>query len=162
MAQADGGFNDVSPLASAEFRDGTSQTMLMAERALPFLRDVDPGSRGPVHERYGWTISGNWGDTLATAFFPPNLHRKLIASNRFEVAYAASSLHPGGLNVLMADGSQRFVSETISSWPIDPATGYPQGARQDDTGAWTGLPAPGVWQALSTRGGGEIVSQDGF
>lgn len=24
-------------------------------------------------------------------------------------------------------------------------------------GAWEGLPAPGIWQALATRAGGEVV-----
>ena len=42
----------------------------------------------------------------------------------------ARSLHPGGVNALMADGSVRFVSESIT--------------RQ-------------VWRGLGTRNGGELV-----
>jgi prepilin-type processing-associated H-X9-DG protein len=42
-----------------------------------------------------------------------------------------SSYHPGGVNVMLGDGSTRFIKETI---------------------------ALSVWRALSTRNGGEIVS----
>ena len=44
-----------------------------------------------------------------------------------------SSAHPGGVNVLLGDGSVRFVKETV------------------------GLP---VWRALGSRAGGEVISAD--
>ena len=56
----------------------------------------------------------------------------------------ARSMHPGGVNVLLADGSCRFVGDTISShsdWTNDPLT-------------------PGVWQRLATIAGGEVVNGD--
>lgn len=48
---------------------------------------------------------------------------------------AARSRHTGGVNVLLADGSVRFVQEAIS---------------------------PQSWRSLSTRAGGEVVSGSDF
>ena len=45
----------------------------------------------------------------------------------------ASSLHPGGVNVCMADGSVRFVKDTVNQVS---------------------------WWAVGTRAGGEVVSAD--
>ena len=58
---------------------------------------------------------------------------------------APRSMHDEGVHVLMVDGSARFVSDSIDSKPTD-------------NGCGTG--PHGVWQALHTRAGGEIV--DGF
>jgi prepilin-type processing-associated H-X9-DG protein len=46
-----------------------------------------------------------------------------------------TSYHPGGVNLLLLDGSVRFIQETI---------------------------APGPWRALGTRAGGEIVSSGDY
>jgi prepilin-type processing-associated H-X9-DG protein len=48
-----------------------------------------------------------------------------------EGAYTASSRHSRGINVLFAEGHVRYLGDTI---------------------------APGVWQSLGTRNGGELVS----
>lgn len=48
---------------------------------------------------------------------------------------AARSLHPGGVNVALADGSVRFAKNTADV---------------------------GVWRAIGTRNGGEIISADGY
>jgi prepilin-type processing-associated H-X9-DG protein len=45
-------------------------------------------------------------------------------------ADSASSMHPGGLNVLMGDGSVRFVKDSVQSWPFNPLTGNPAGSSQ--------------------------------
>ena len=47
----------------------------------------------------------------------------------------ASSNHSGGVNVLMGDGSVRFIKDSIS-WQI--------------------------WWALGTKDGGEVVSSDSY
>ncbi len=46
-----------------------------------------------------------------------------------------SSYHPGGVNLLFGDGSVRFVKETVDL---------------------------GIWRAISTRNGGEVVSSSAF
>ncbi len=48
---------------------------------------------------------------------------------------AARSKHPGGVNTLMADGSVKFMKDTINAM---------------------------TWQALGSRNGGEVVSADGY
>ena len=50
-------------------------------------------------------------------------------------AFTARSYHPGGANVLLGDGSVRFVKSTINGM---------------------------VWRALGTIAGGEIVSTDAY
>ncbi|MFQ5731102.1 MAG: DUF1559 domain-containing protein, partial [Planctomycetaceae bacterium] len=56
----------------------------------------------------------------------------------------ARSMHPGGLHVLMVDGSVRFVSDNINF-------------KRTQVGC--GNPPRGVWQAIHTRGGGEVVGE---
>jgi prepilin-type processing-associated H-X9-DG protein len=60
--------------------------------------------------------------------------------------FSASSFHPGGVNVLMGDGSVHFVSETIDTGNLTAAE-------------VTSGPSPyGVWGALGSKSGGEAVS----
>ena len=51
------------------------------------------------------------------------------------MSLAASSHHPGGVNALFADGSVRFVKNTVS---------------------------PVTWRALGTIAGGEVISADQY
>jgi prepilin-type N-terminal cleavage/methylation domain-containing protein/prepilin-type processing-associated H-X9-DG protein len=50
-------------------------------------------------------------------------------------SYAVSSNHPGGANVLMTDGSVRFIKDSVSRL---------------------------AWWALGTRNGGEVISSDSY
>jgi hypothetical protein len=66
----------------------------------------------------------------------------------------------------MADGSVRFIKETIESWKVDPRTGYTLGISQDANGFYHRDPKvdnpPRVYQALSTIAGGELISADSY
>jgi prepilin-type processing-associated H-X9-DG protein len=84
---------------------------------------------------------------------------------------AASSFHPGGINVALADGSVRFIKDTISTLPFSQTTGIPTALIASPNGSCPNS-APlysfqagtqlGVWQALSTRSGGEVISADSY
>ncbi len=161
LAQVNGSFNDASPIRLSSFSDGLTSTAFVTERALSPLMDIEDDN-GSAYDRFGWLIAGNWGDTFVTAFYPPNMFRKVSSSGDIAQFFAASSMHPGGVNVLMGDGSVRFVKDTISTWPFDPSSGVPQGIKTTQTGAWTNIPPSGVWQVLATRNGGELVGVDAF
>jgi hypothetical protein len=144
----------------ADVTDGLSNTLMAYEKALATFRSIDPS--GSLHDGYGWYVSSWWGGSLGTSFFPPNMFRKVsrLAGTRF--AASASSLHPGGLYAVMADGSVRFIKETINTWPYDDLTGEPVGSVETPERWWANLPPPGVWQRLATRSGGEVIGAEAW
>jgi len=58
-----------------------------------------------------------------------------------------ASRHPGGVNCLLADGSVRFISDTID-------TGNLMVQQPDD-----GASMYGVWGALGSKAGGETIGE---
>jgi hypothetical protein len=56
----------------------------------------------------------------------------------------------------------KFLKETIQTWAYDQVTGMPSGVTFDPAGPYKLAPSVrfGVYQALSTRNGGEVVSAD--
>jgi prepilin-type processing-associated H-X9-DG protein len=78
---------------------------------------------------------------------------------------SAFSLHPDGVNCAFGDGSVRFIKDSINSWPFDTNTDWsPSLNWNSTTNSVNILPGAkvGVWQALSTRSGGECVGADQY
>jgi prepilin-type processing-associated H-X9-DG protein len=155
--------------------DGTSNTMLMAEYVYRRLNQADKNC-------WHWWCPGNT-DTIGTAMYAPNVAfggsvssagDPVMYDNAADLAViSSSSNHPGGANHLFADGSVKFIKSTINSWNPSSAgiaPGFPaqltvtntfsNGGGTFGTYAVTGnLP---VYQALSTRAGGEVISSDSY
>jgi prepilin-type N-terminal cleavage/methylation domain-containing protein/prepilin-type processing-associated H-X9-DG protein len=94
----------------------------------------------------GFTWSdGNGGWTYTNTIQTPNRDTILPGGGcRFDCAgcgidssfsYGVSSNHPGGANILMADGSVRFIKDSVDRL---------------------------TWWALGTRNGGEVISADAY
>jgi hypothetical protein len=95
---------------------------------------------------------GLWSDCKLTAtgfstILPPNGPSCYGDNSADDVITTPSSYHTGGVVAGMADGSVRFVSETIESG--DPATGNV---------VTSGVSEFGVWGAMGTIDGGESKS----
>jgi prepilin-type N-terminal cleavage/methylation domain-containing protein/prepilin-type processing-associated H-X9-DG protein len=150
-----------SAVKLASITDGTSQTLLFGERAHGLL---DSSSALWWH----WWTSGSYGDTMFCTLFPMNPFRRTaqIPNDQRKSAYisGASSFHPGGCNFAFADASVHFLKDSIDTWPYDQTTGLPRGVTFDPAGPYKLEPWVrfGVYQALSTRNGGEVVSVDAY
>ncbi len=149
--QINGCFNDIQRIRIADVTDGLSNTAFMSERA---LSRVNAGL---------YDVAGRWVQTIGTstlsyAMLPPNFAlRQSSPTPHYSVLQgSASSLHPGGVNVLLGDGSVRFPRETIDCWAIDPDKFSVAGASTAPDG-YISVPPRRVWQALGTRSGGEMV-----
>jgi prepilin-type N-terminal cleavage/methylation domain-containing protein/prepilin-type processing-associated H-X9-DG protein len=174
-AQINGVIYYDSKIGISSITDGTSNTFLVGESVYGAF-----DSGGGSH----WWVSAGYGQTEFTTFYPVNVQKKVSrdADWNSNYGFAGSSLssnHPGGANAAMADGSVRFIKETISTWPIDangnsawvaagatPGTGTPPAGLAPSSYYTYVPPTPGmplpILQALSTRAGGEVTSADQY
>jgi dolichyl-phosphate beta-glucosyltransferase len=160
-ARNNGMFWFQSAVRPAMVRDGLSQTAAFSERCLGGLNQPDalsdyyltgitvPGCRlagGPAWPRLMdpyMGSGGRWGDgnVLYSRYhhiLPPQSPSCLLGGSTdygSPVVVTATSRHPGGVNLLLGDGSARFVRGTV---------------------------AEATWQALGTVAGGEAIAADSF
>ena len=148
-----GVFHRNSRVRVADIVDGLSQTIALGERAWSICSGGWPGvvtngviGRGPANPcpRTGAEFYG--AATLVQA------HCNVLNSNSDPDGGLDdfSSRHPGGANLLFADGSVRF----LRSVPAN------SGTRPDGSTIYS--PASLVLQALGTRAGGEVVGSDAY
>jgi prepilin-type N-terminal cleavage/methylation domain-containing protein/prepilin-type processing-associated H-X9-DG protein len=168
----------MSAIGLSAVTDGTSNTLLFAERAHGRLSN---GQNGTPNDQvsWNWWTSGNYGDTMFCTMFPPNPWNKTALQYNDGIfgpgtmdggctpeVSAASSFHPGGANFALLDGSVRFIKDSVDSWKNDPAIGLPAGLTRQTQWPLDFVFAQrmyiGVYQKLSTRAGGEVVSADSY
>lgn len=167
-------FNACSQVRMDSVRDGASHTMAFGEHTLEQV----PASLRPDSF---WWFSGTHGDTLISTMFPINaIGQKL--SHEEVATISASSSHPNKANFAFMDGSVRSIKDSISTFSSYPQKA-PAGAQgqphpqlwinsdtdTDDVGPdayWDTIfrlrPGArfGLYQALSTRAGGERIPED--
>jgi prepilin-type N-terminal cleavage/methylation domain-containing protein/prepilin-type processing-associated H-X9-DG protein len=152
LSNIDGCFPDVGlgAISLGSISDGSSHTLMVSEKCTTTFKQLD--SINPIYAiQSGWWFSCNEDNMLMTTYFPPNAFKKSQASlgNVNARLHSASSLHPNGINALMADGSVRFIIDSIQSWP-------------QNLNNWIPTGPPGVWQALGTRNGNELLGQSDY
>jgi prepilin-type processing-associated H-X9-DG protein len=99
----------------------------------PTPADCDGMNGNWAVNRGGQWINGHFGHTLYNHYYTPNQPGKWDCGNgsHNKGLTAARSYHPGGVNLLHADGSIRFVRDTVT---------------------------PQTWRAVATRNGGETLA----
>ncbi len=142
-----------SSVKMAAITDGTSQTIMIEERAWAMAEGTWTGAipggmilRGPMNPCPGSATATYLAPCLVLA------HCHMINTNADADSGLddASSFHPGGANMLFVDGSVHFL-RTV-----------PNDAGVTAGGATIYTPTSLIFQALGTRSGGEVVSADSF
>ncbi|MHC5537144.1 DUF1559 family PulG-like putative transporter [Singulisphaera rosea] len=139
--------------------DGTSNTILIAEWAYGKIRDYQ--------DQWHWWLGYNPADSTMTSEYPINPQRVCRDGVGVNTSYidadSAGSFHPGGANFAFADGSVKFLKDSINTSPYDPNS-CTMTIIQGGNNNYSFIPGStlGVYQALSTRNGGEVISSDAF
>ncbi len=138
-----------SRVAYAAVTDGLSNTVCAGERT-PYLADatwvgIIPGYRHFAAGVFaslgtgGLDVNYDYDNAILAAHSGPSLYENPVVIHppnsplgHTDEMYA---LHPGGANVLMGDGSVRFVKQSINL---------------------------GAWQSLSSRSNAEVISADAY
>ena len=103
----------------------------------------------PMGRGASWP-DGGAGFGIVNTILPPNQPSASVADVAADGIYTAGSFHNGGCIITLADGSARFLADTIDAG--DPAQPVPYFAQM----ARPGLESPyGVWGALGTANGNE-------
>jgi prepilin-type N-terminal cleavage/methylation domain-containing protein/prepilin-type processing-associated H-X9-DG protein len=139
--------------------DGTSNTIMVVEWAYGKIRNYQ--------DQWHWWVGYNPGDCTVTSEYPINPQRVCNDGVGVNTTYidadAAGSFHPGGANFTFADGSVKFIKDSIQVGPYNQASCAPTWV-QGGNNNYSFVPGMGlgVYQALSTRNGGEVVSADAY
>jgi len=134
-------FNDIS-ISLSQIKDGTSNTIMVGESVQP------PGHYSNLYGPY-WG-SGTHTSTHGRILPPSNATAAACAPNgptgifyptaspasqKLPYAWVFGSYHPGGCNVVMCDGSVKFIKNSINLYS---------------------------WWGLATIAGGEVISADSY
>jgi prepilin-type N-terminal cleavage/methylation domain-containing protein/prepilin-type processing-associated H-X9-DG protein len=137
----------------ADITDGSSQTIALGERAWSITSGGWPGAvAGGVVRRGPADRCPKTGALFYPAATLVQAHCNVLNTNTDPDGGLDdfSSRHPGGANLLFADGSVRFLKSVLAN----------SGIRADGSTIYS--PQSLILQALGTRSGGEVVSSDSY
>jgi len=129
-----GMFANDSSVKLDDVRDGASNTTLIGESVQTHFNPAD----GPY-----WG-AGSWGSTHGVVYPTSHTNFKLTLPNapaagvnpqKLPQTWVMSSMHSGGINMVFADGSIRFIKDSIN---------------------------PDVWAGLQTINRGEVIGADSY
>jgi len=163
MLVAECGIAPGAPANTSDIRQGIARTSADVYRCSLALieecRALKAGSE--LRSPYNTSRKGiRWADAYAvyTAFhaiLPPNAPSCAPNDNNEHGLFTASSYHSGGVGVAMADGSVRFVTDSINATRSDYQTLLSNDVHAHNN---PGHSYFGVWGALGTRNGKETVT----
>lgn len=125
-----GCFMNDSSIRIEDIRDGASNTCMVGES----VQIHSSPDFGPY-----WGC-GSWGSTHGIVYFPGSANSTAYVPNGTNqktppLAWVMSSKHPGGINVVFADGSVHFIKNSIN---------------------------PAIWYGLQTINNREVIGSDSY